>query len=159
MALGSTQPLTEMSTRSISWGWRWPVLMADNLPPSCAVVMKSGNLNFPEPPGHLGPVTGLLHLLLTWTCVTPHNFATSVVCKLERKNEVWLLNFLKKIWTVMTLWNSLMYTISPQAWLHMLQSIECLRSMCVVHKQESESIEQFRSPLKFHFKLNYSGRT
>ena len=35
---------------------------ADNLPPSCAVVMKSGNLNFLEPSGHLGPVMGLLYL-------------------------------------------------------------------------------------------------
>jgi len=26
---------------------------ADNLPPSCAVVTKSGNLNFSEPSGHL----------------------------------------------------------------------------------------------------------
>jgi len=31
MALGSTQPLTEMSTRSISWGQRWPVRRADKL--------------------------------------------------------------------------------------------------------------------------------
>jgi len=31
MALGSTQPLTEMSTRSISWGYRQPVCKADNL--------------------------------------------------------------------------------------------------------------------------------
>ena len=31
MALGSTQPLTEMKTRSISWGKRRPVLKADNL--------------------------------------------------------------------------------------------------------------------------------
>ena len=31
MAQGSTQPLTEMSTRRISWGWMWPVRMADNL--------------------------------------------------------------------------------------------------------------------------------
>jgi hypothetical protein len=31
IALGSTQPLTEMSTRSISWGQRWPVCKADNL--------------------------------------------------------------------------------------------------------------------------------
>ena len=30
MALGSTQPLTEMSTRRISWGWRRPVREADN---------------------------------------------------------------------------------------------------------------------------------
>jgi hypothetical protein len=32
------------------------------LPPSCAVVMKSGNLNFLEPSGHLGPVMGLIYL-------------------------------------------------------------------------------------------------
>jgi hypothetical protein len=31
MILGSAQPLTEMSTRNISWGERRPVLMADNL--------------------------------------------------------------------------------------------------------------------------------
>ena len=29
--LYSTQPLTEMSTRSISWGYRRPVRKADNL--------------------------------------------------------------------------------------------------------------------------------
>jgi len=31
MTLGSTQPLTEMSARRISWGWRRPVRKADNL--------------------------------------------------------------------------------------------------------------------------------
>jgi len=31
MFLGSTQSLTDMSTRSTSWGWRWPGLRADNL--------------------------------------------------------------------------------------------------------------------------------
>jgi len=31
MALGFTQPLTEMSTKCISWGWRGPVHKADNL--------------------------------------------------------------------------------------------------------------------------------
>jgi len=35
---------------------------ADNLPPSCAVVTKSGKLNFLEPSGHLGSVMGLLYL-------------------------------------------------------------------------------------------------
>jgi len=64
MALGSTQPLTDMSTRITSWGQRRPVGKADNLPPSCAVVTKSGTLNFLEPSGHLGPVMGLLYLLL-----------------------------------------------------------------------------------------------
>jgi len=40
------------------------VRKADNLPPSCAVVTKSGNLNFLEPSG---PVTGLLYLYLSLT--------------------------------------------------------------------------------------------
>ena len=53
MALGSTQPLTEMSTRNISWGLRRPVRKADNLPPSCAGVTKNGELNFLE---HSGPL-------------------------------------------------------------------------------------------------------
>jgi hypothetical protein len=44
VALGSTQPLTEMSTRS-------RCVRLTTLPPSCAVVMKSGNLNFLEPSG------------------------------------------------------------------------------------------------------------
>jgi len=34
------------------------------LPPSCAVVMKSGNLNFLEPFGHSRPVTGLLYIII-----------------------------------------------------------------------------------------------
>ena len=53
MALGSTQPLTEMSTRCISWGKGSRCIRLTTLPPSCAVVMKSGNLNFPEPSGPL----------------------------------------------------------------------------------------------------------
>jgi len=58
MVLGSTQPLTEVSTRSISWGQRRPVRKADNLPPSCAVVTKSGKLNFLEPSGPLRACNG-----------------------------------------------------------------------------------------------------
>ena len=52
VALGSTQPLTEMSTRCISWGVKAACAKADILP-SCAVVMKSGNLNFLELSGPL----------------------------------------------------------------------------------------------------------
>ena len=55
---GRSQPLTEMSTRSISWGWRRPVRKADNLPPSCAVVTKSGNHNFLEPSGPVQTCNG-----------------------------------------------------------------------------------------------------
>jgi hypothetical protein len=49
MALGTTQPLTQMSTRCISWGKGGRCVRLTTLPPSCAVVMKSGNLNFLEP--------------------------------------------------------------------------------------------------------------
>jgi hypothetical protein len=58
MFLGSTQPLTEMSTRCISWVYRRAVREADNLTPPCAVVMKSGNLNILEPSGPLQACNG-----------------------------------------------------------------------------------------------------
>jgi len=58
MAMGSTHSVTEMSTRSISWGWRRPVPKADNLPPSCAVVTKSRNLNLLEPSGPIQACNG-----------------------------------------------------------------------------------------------------
>jgi len=56
MALGSTQSPREMSTRSISWGVK--AAKADNLPPSCAVVSKSRNLNFLEPSGPVQACNG-----------------------------------------------------------------------------------------------------
>ena len=37
---------------------------ADNLPPYCAVVKKSRNLNFLDPSGPARPVTGVLYLYL-----------------------------------------------------------------------------------------------
>jgi len=58
MALGSTQPLTEMSTRSISRGKGCRCVRLTTLPPSCAVVMKSGNLNFLESSGPLQACNG-----------------------------------------------------------------------------------------------------
>ena len=57
MALGSTQPLTEMSTRSISWGLRLPVSKADLTTILC-LVTKSGKLNFLEPCGPLQACNG-----------------------------------------------------------------------------------------------------
>ena len=45
MAMGSTQPLTEMSTRRISWGKRGRCVRLTTLPPPCAVVTIFGNLN------------------------------------------------------------------------------------------------------------------
>ena len=49
MALGSTQHLTEVSVRSISWGKRRPVLRADNL--HMPTVSKSGSLKLLETSG------------------------------------------------------------------------------------------------------------
>jgi hypothetical protein len=68
IALGSTQPLTEMSTRSISWGkyGRWVGLTT--LPPSCAFVMKSGNLIFLESSGPLQACDGISLPLLLVVC-------------------------------------------------------------------------------------------
>jgi hypothetical protein len=60
MALGSTQPLTAMSTRCFTGGKGCWCVRLTTLPPSC-VAMKFGNLNFLEPSR---PVTGLLYLLL-----------------------------------------------------------------------------------------------
>jgi len=37
------------------------------LPPSWAIVIKYGNLNFLEPSGHIGPVMGLIYLLLKYS--------------------------------------------------------------------------------------------
>jgi len=73
MVLGSTQPLTEMSTRSNSWGLKWPVRKADNLPPSCAVVMKS-RINLLEPSGPFqacnGTVLSLPYFTTKYKCVS-----------------------------------------------------------------------------------------
>ena len=58
VALGSTQPLTEMSTRNISWGKCGRCVRLTTLPPPCAIVIKSGNLNFLEPSGPLQACNG-----------------------------------------------------------------------------------------------------
>ena len=72
MALGSTQPLTEMSTSSISWGGKGgQYIRLTTLPPSCAFVMKSGNLNFLEPSGPPQTCNGTALPLpdkLNWIC-------------------------------------------------------------------------------------------
>ena len=74
----STQPLTEMSTRSISWGYRRPVRKADNLPPSCAVVMKSWTLNFLEPSGPLQACNGIaVPLPFLWVQLLSDNFGVA----------------------------------------------------------------------------------
>jgi hypothetical protein len=61
MALEATQPLTEMSTRNISWGVRWPVHKADNL--TTFMCRLSRNLGASTSWNHKGlsrPVMGLV---------------------------------------------------------------------------------------------------
>jgi hypothetical protein len=50
MALGSTQPLTEMSIRNLPGGKKRPARRADNLAAICEPnVFKCGSLNLPQP--------------------------------------------------------------------------------------------------------------
>jgi hypothetical protein len=63
MALGSTQALTEMSTRGISWGWRWPVHKADKLTTFMYRLSWSLGASTPwNPQGLSRSVMGLLYL-------------------------------------------------------------------------------------------------
>ena len=66
VALVSTQPLKEMSTRNISWGYRRPVPRADKLNHlRVPNVLKSGSLNLPKPSVPTQICTGItLHVIL-----------------------------------------------------------------------------------------------
>jgi hypothetical protein len=60
MALGSTQTLTEMSTRNIPGGKGRPAHKADNLPPSVSrLSRKCDNFDVSKPYGPPWPVTGI----------------------------------------------------------------------------------------------------
>jgi hypothetical protein len=59
MALGLTQPLTEMSTRNLP-EVKWPTLKANNIPPSeNRISGKCGSLDVLEAYGPPRPVTGI----------------------------------------------------------------------------------------------------
>ena len=63
MAQGPTHPLTEMSTRNISWGVKWSVRTADNLTTfMCWLSWNPGALTSWNPYGLSRPVMGLLNL-------------------------------------------------------------------------------------------------
>jgi hypothetical protein len=49
MALGSTQPLTEVTTRNLPGGKGWPAYMADNLTAIYKLSRKCGSLNVTQP--------------------------------------------------------------------------------------------------------------
>jgi len=63
-----------MSTRNISWGKGGRCVKLTTLPPSCAVVTKSGHLNFVEPSGPLQACNGTalplpLPLFTSYNCI------------------------------------------------------------------------------------------
>ena len=78
MALGSTQPLTEMSTPgAFPGGKSGRRLRLTVLPPSCAVVMKCGKLNFLEPSGPLQACNGTALPLLRLSIGSAHSGPTA----------------------------------------------------------------------------------
>jgi hypothetical protein len=59
MALGLMQPLTEMSTRNISWGQSGRCVGLTTLTLTCAIALKSGSLNLLEPTGPVQACNGI----------------------------------------------------------------------------------------------------
>ena len=69
MALGLTQPLTEMRTRNISWGQRRSVHRADNLTTfMCRLSWNLGTSTSWNPEGLPRPVMGLLYFYVYYEC-------------------------------------------------------------------------------------------
>ena len=62
MALGTTQPLTEMSTRSIFWGKGGRCIRLTTYHHSVPLLRNLGTLTSWNLLGHSGPVMGVLYL-------------------------------------------------------------------------------------------------
>jgi hypothetical protein len=90
MALGSTQPLTEMNIRNISWGKGCRCVELTTLPPSCADCQKIC-LNLLKPSGSVKACNGIS---LPFTIFHYHyvyenlmNSYTNIICQLNLQNQ------------------------------------------------------------------------
>ena len=120
MALGSTQPLTEMSTRRIScasgaYGWQ-----PDQLP--VPLSWNLGNLTSCNPLGHSRPLTGLIYLylyLLVWL-KNGHGHFTFLSFSFSLSN---ILKYNCKIHKVVTVNKSVIEELIKFMWFNMLRNI------------------------------------
>jgi len=70
MALGLTHPLTEMSTRNISWGVKAAGAYGRPYHLHVPIVLKSGSLSLLEPSGPVQACNGIaLPLSLPYLCI------------------------------------------------------------------------------------------
>jgi len=77
------------------------VRKADNLPPTCAVVTKSGKLNFLEPSGHLRACNGTA-LPFTLIGYTRGNGLQAISSCVKAKSDGGKLNHDRNVGTVVT---------------------------------------------------------
>jgi hypothetical protein len=98
MALGSTQPLTEMSTRNISWGGR--AASAYGWQPyhlHVPIVLKFGSLNLLEPSGPVQACNGIA-LPFTIQALFGANGFTTQHLRNWVKSKVQTVHFLPNSW-------------------------------------------------------------
>jgi hypothetical protein len=87
MALGSNQPLTEMSIRNISWGKGGGCVGLTTLPPSCADFLK---ILEPQSPGTLRACQSLWWDCFTFTIAYSRRFLFSCELALYTRSKGWL---------------------------------------------------------------------
>ena len=134
MALGSTQPLTEMSTRSISWGKGGRCVRLTTYHHPAPLSRDLGTLTSWNPLGHSGPVTGDCFTFTCFDLLISHLQAYLVGYK------VLCTNWDPSVCTGLILCILLMYTLGSQyvhstLWLNLLNRPEDDWSISGIIKQ------------------------